>query len=130
MAVPSAIDFEPRAMTRPLRTSATLTLPGVSVVVVIGSLPLASLSLRGALTSKSASSASAGSSSRSPPSVAPPPVEPPPPAVEPPPPPPPLGGGVEPPPLPPPPVVGADTVTTFVALPWLPAASVVLTCTS
>ena len=115
-------------MTRPLRTSATLTLPVVSVVVVIGSLPLASLSLRGALTSNSASSASAGSSSRSPPSVAPPPpVEPPP------------AGGVEPPPpaaaarrrrAVPPPVVGADTVTTFVALPWLPAASLVLTFTS
>ena len=87
---PAAIDFEPRAMTRPLRTSATLTLPGVSVVSVIGSLPLASLSLRGALTSKSpaspaprrrASPPSVGRrrrSSRRRPRVEPPPPEPPP----------------------------------------------------
>src|SRR3954465_5144802 len=67
-----------------------------------------------------------GAPPAAPPPVAPPPVEPPPvepPPVEPPP--------VEPPPVEPPPVVArSDTVTVFVAVPWLPAASVVLTRTS
>ena len=112
--MPAPIAFEPRATTRPERTSAKLALPAVSVVSVTGSDLARALSLRGAETWTAAVE---------PPPVEPPPVEPPPvepPPVEPPP--------VEPPPVEPPPA--PDTVTTFVAVPWLPAASVVLTRTS
>lgn len=110
--MPAPIVFEPRATTRPERTSAKLALPAVSVVSVTGSDLARALSLRGAETWTAA---------EEPPPVEPPPVETPP--VE-----PPL---VEPPPVEPPPVVvRGETVMVFVAVPWLPAASVVLTRTS
>src|SRR3954453_13239337 len=106
-------------MTRPERTSAKLALPAAPVVSVTGRALARALSLRGAETSAAA---------EEPPW---PPAEDPP--VEPPVPPPPEEPPVPPPVEPPPPVLpppAADTVITFVALPWLPAPSVVLTFTS
>ena len=112
--MPAPIAFEPRATTRPERTSAKLALPAVSVVSVTGSDLARALSLRGAETSTRGGGAATGraaagravaaATGRAAARRA-------------------AAATVEPPPAP-------DTVTTFVAVPWLPAASVVLTRTS